>query len=70
MKRLLAAGASAIYQVSRVFRQGEKGPLHNPEFTLVEWYRVGDELADGMAFTSELCENLLERGSADRLTPW
>ncbi len=68
MKRLLAAGAEAIYQVSRVFRQDERGPLHNPEFTLVEWYRTGDELAAGLTFVSDLCEALLGRGPAEWLT--
>jgi lysyl-tRNA synthetase class 2 len=68
MKRLLAAGAEAIYQTSRVFRQGEQGALHNPEFTLVEWYRAGDGPDEGIRRTSDLCEALLGRGPAERLS--
>jgi len=67
MKRLLAAGATAIYQVTRAFRRGEQGPLHNPEFTIVEWYRVGDDMAAGVRLLSELCECLLGRGPAETI---
>ncbi len=68
MKRLLAAGATAIYQVTRAFRNGEIGPLHNPEFTIVEWYRAGDDQAAGMARLSDLSERLLKRGPAERVS--
>ena len=61
MKRLLAAGFPDIYQVCTVFRDGEIGRRHQPEFTMVEWYRHGMALDDVVADTESLVRALLER---------
>ncbi len=42
MKKLLVGGMTKIYQIARVFRDGERSPLHQPEFTMLEWYRAND----------------------------
>jgi lysyl-tRNA synthetase class 2 len=68
MKRLLAAGAERIYQVTKAFRAGESGSLHNPEFTIVEWYRVGDSMQAGMDLLAELAVHMLQASHVDRLS--
>jgi lysyl-tRNA synthetase class 2 len=68
MKRLLAAGAKAIFQVTRSFRAAERGSLHNPEFTIVEWYRRGDDMRAGIVLLDELTQSLLNTPPATRTT--
>jgi elongation factor P--(R)-beta-lysine ligase len=68
MKRLLAAGMGNIFQVTRSFRSDERGPLHHPEFTIVEWYREGDDMAAGMDLLDELMQELLGTSPALRTT--
>ena len=59
LKRLLAAGAPSIYQIGPVFRADETGRLHNPEFTLLEWYRLGFDEVDLMAELTEFVDLVL-----------
>jgi lysyl-tRNA synthetase class 2 len=60
MKRLLAAGSGSIYQLCKVFRDGESGSSHNPEFTLLEWYRTGFDHFDLMDDVERLLRAVLD----------
>ena len=66
MKRLLAAYSRDLYQICHVVRGAERGRLHNPEFTLIEWYRVGCSLGSLMDEVEALVRSLLGSAAAGR----
>lgn len=58
LKRLLAEGAGPLYQLGHVFRAGEIGRWHNPEFTMLEWYGVDEDMEDAIARLAVLLHHL------------
>ncbi|MDO5580090.1 MAG: EF-P lysine aminoacylase EpmA [Planctomycetia bacterium] len=68
MKRLLAAGMERIYQITPVFRSGDRGKTHNIEFTMLEWYRVGDSYTEGMDLLADLVCAIGSFSRCDRLS--
>lgn len=68
MKRLLCAGMGSIYQLTKSFRQGEVGRLHNPEFTMLEWYRIGFDHHVLMDEMNDFFQEVLNIPKTERLT--
>jgi len=68
MKRLLSAGYSAIFQICKCYREGERGRHHLPEFTLLEWYRASADYMDIMVECEEMIRHVAaDTGCGDRI---
>jgi lysyl-tRNA synthetase class 2 len=81
MKRLLSAGYRKIFQICKCFRKGERGSLHLPEFTLLEWYHTGVDYMDLMGECEEMILSvsvdldygekiMYQQNEIDLQTPW
>ena len=68
MKRLLAAGSGPIYQFAPAFRDGERSPQHDVEFTILEWYAPGTTLAEAVPLLEKLVNTVLGTSGLDRTT--
>ena len=68
MKRLLAAGCGSIFQITHAFRDGECGRHHNPEFSILEWYRVGFDHHRLIDDVDALLDRLLGSRPSSRVT--
>ncbi|GJD54740.1 EF-P lysine aminoacylase EpmA [Methylobacterium dankookense] len=66
-KTLLAAGETRLFSLARVFRNRERGPLHHPEFTMLEWYRAGEPYTALMDDCADLMRLAAETAGASRL---
>lgn len=66
-KKLLAAGETRIFSLGHVFRNRERGPLHHPEFTMLEWYRAGEPYDALIEDVAELCALAAEAAGARAL---
>jgi lysyl-tRNA synthetase class 2 len=67
-KKLLAAGETRLFELARVWRNRERGPLHHPEFTMLEWYRANAPYEQIMADCAELLRLACRAAGADRLS--